>query len=562
MKLRFNVEDYSFEEMDGSHFSKIKMKIAKSGDNLHDLPITKDAIRNSIPTLFGKPILAYYYEDSMGVGKLKGHDDGEQAVGVLLDREPIIVSEGGEDWIIATGYIWKKYFPNIMDVFRNNKENKSPISMEIEVLETKDMGDEKTWIDSFSFLGVTLIGVTPAIPGAEAEVLMFSKILEEAKKEFAKYDDIDFSIPTSVVKSCKDGLRLRQEYAVKGSPFAVSIANYVVTNKSISPDKVRRIAKWLSKNKENNFSDKKSEEWVNWLLWGGSPALKWSTEIVSVMDKIDNREAAFYSSSGIVVDDYLAVENTRKEKEIQMNDDNKDDKILAATEENAEEEGQNEENMSSSPPGDSNTSRMESPEEQDEENENDEDGDGEEEGEEGDAYSAEFANASPFDILGILDFAKTQSEILAGEKRFEHITRIVDEIAKGTGASNKNIGNHMFQYMKDAEVTLSSYKKSFAEMESELAELRQYKAESTAEKFSYEVESVLNEATEAGMPFDRVEELREESKAFTLDNVDTYKNMVKAKAFVFASKTKVEGDPVVIALPFEARTKKKTDIWE
>ena len=60
-------------------------------------------------------------------------------------------------------------------------DGEKPISMEIQIVESQQK-DDKTEILSFVFLGVTLIGDSPAIPNAKATVLKFSEMVEEVKK--------------------------------------------------------------------------------------------------------------------------------------------------------------------------------------------------------------------------------------------------------------------------------------------------------------------------------------------------------------------------------------------
>ena len=177
--LSFAVNKYNIQDISDSQLSKIEMWIVKSGDNKHNLPISEDAIRQAANTLVGKPIL---YKYNKYTKDFMGHEVDEIPCGVVLSKDDIRFEydENEELWLVATAYIWKYYCPEVMEVFEKH-DGEKPISMEIQLVETKE-NDDKTEILSFVFLGVTLIGDSPAIPNAKAKVLKFSEMVEEVKK--------------------------------------------------------------------------------------------------------------------------------------------------------------------------------------------------------------------------------------------------------------------------------------------------------------------------------------------------------------------------------------------
>ena len=119
---------------------------------------------------------------------MKGSDFCEQAVGFFVEEEPQVGEkehEGKmEKYVTAKAKIWKKYFPNAMDIFKR-KEGRSDVSMEIEMIDFQepDMNGDNGYINLFSITGCTLLGVKPAIQGAEARVLSFSEMKNEYDKE-------------------------------------------------------------------------------------------------------------------------------------------------------------------------------------------------------------------------------------------------------------------------------------------------------------------------------------------------------------------------------------------
>ena len=213
-RLIFEIDKIEvIEDASNSQLAKLRLWIAKSGNNRHSMPITKEAIYLSKSSLVGKPILCAYNQRK---GAFEGHDASEIPVGVFLREEDVFIEEiDGEDWIIADGYIWKMYFPYIMDVFEK-QDGKSDISMEIMVLDY----EEKTHtIKLFTFLGVTLIGHNPAIPGAKAEVLEFSELVSKTE-EILK---VEFS-DNNIKKEDENKMVFnREEYAQKYSLTATQL---------------------------------------------------------------------------------------------------------------------------------------------------------------------------------------------------------------------------------------------------------------------------------------------------------------------------------------------------
>jgi hypothetical protein len=70
---------------------------------------------------------------------------------------------------------------------------------------------------------------------------------------------------------------------------------------------------------------------------------------------------------------------------------------------------------------------------------------------------------------------------------------------------------------------------------SENETLKKYKEDVETEKFEAEVNKTISEVSE-NMPKDKMKEIIEDSKNFSLETVDGWKNKVKAMAFEFAKK--------------------------
>jgi hypothetical protein len=94
---------------------------------------------------------------------------------------------------------------------------------------------------------------------------------------------------------------------------------------------------------------------------------------------------------------------------------------------------------------------------------------------------------------------------------------------------------------KMAEESKEAQKDKDAYM-SENEALKKFKEDTEKSKFAFEVESTITEVTDS-LPKDKVDEIREDSKNFTLESLDGWKNKVKAIAFEF-SKDKKQDDGI------------------
>lgn len=179
MKYNFEVDNFKIvEENSKSQFMTVQFDVCRSGENSHDMPISKDAIKYAAESIKGKPILAAFSDDDFG-----GHDPDEVPVGFFKEDEPELVEQNNEVYLRSVGKIWKRYFSNVKEIFER-KDGKTDVSMEVEMLEGKEPENgEKGKIDLFSILGVTLLGVKPSIKGSKAQVLSFSELKSEYDKE-------------------------------------------------------------------------------------------------------------------------------------------------------------------------------------------------------------------------------------------------------------------------------------------------------------------------------------------------------------------------------------------
>ena len=88
--------------------------------------------------------------------------------------------------------------------------------------------------------------------------------------------------------------------------------------------------------------------------------------------------------------------------------------------------------------------------------------------------------------------------------------------------------------------------------------LKEFKANIEKAQFAAEVEKVLNDVSDT-MPQDEINKARDESKNFTLENINGWANSVKAIAFTFSKGKKPKEEYMKIALPFANTNFKQSD---
>lgn len=173
--LNFEISNVQIVENSAqSKFAILQVDVCRSGNNTHRLPITKEAIQDSAVSVKGVPILTKVRYDGKD---FMGHEIDEIAVGYFSENEPQLVEgDDGELYIRTTAKIWKAYFDNVVEILKN-KEGKTDVSMEMQVLKGKEATPfEDGLIELFCIIGVTLLGVNPSIKGAKATVLSFSEL--------------------------------------------------------------------------------------------------------------------------------------------------------------------------------------------------------------------------------------------------------------------------------------------------------------------------------------------------------------------------------------------------
>ena len=232
---KFDISLFEFKEFIDEETALMLVKVCSSGDNLHGLPFTKETLKEAAErSLRGKPIVGKF---SNWAGDFEGHEPSEVPIGYFVEHQQLqyIDNEDGSCSLFAYAVLWKTYASKEYELFVNNAERgKAPIkgvSMEIKVGASEEgwEGDlTKTEIKKFSFKGVTILGdkYTPASPGAQAEMVSFSKT---KKRELEKY----FTDNSDKINNIKDSRSLFGKFY---SELGLSANNTVEKEGKLMPE--------------------------------------------------------------------------------------------------------------------------------------------------------------------------------------------------------------------------------------------------------------------------------------------------------------------------------------
>lgn len=188
------------EASNKSQLARVEIWIVANGNNANNYPISLGAIEGAQPTAKDKPVLAKYNKFRKD---FMGHASDQIPVGFFTEDARTEVGDDGRTWLVAKAIIWKKYYPEVMEVFAK-KGGKTDVSAEIEILDENGL-QRGVEIQKMAIQGLTLLGVTPAVKGAKAVVLEFSEMLsrtsnilkfeQDVKLEHSSFElfDVEFA---------------------------------------------------------------------------------------------------------------------------------------------------------------------------------------------------------------------------------------------------------------------------------------------------------------------------------------------------------------------------------
>ena len=559
-KLSFAVENISLleEPIDKSQFALLRVDAFATGKSLHDTYVSEEVLRKTAPTILHKP---FVFAVDKRFDDLAGHERDEIVGGFVPANSPIefVKLEDGRTMLSCNVLVWRRYSGKLLEYFERDGHRKG-VSVEIEIYKQEDRPDGLTELLDFAYFAITALGdlIRSAIPNAQA-ILQFSKEYDEAVElEFGHYEDVDFKIPRKVKKNAEKALDLYKQHNKGGNSQSLANARYLVSKDAIEPNRIRKIATRKPKNTE--IDDETSEDYISNGLWGGAEAWLWANKIVEKLNELDDKTLSYFDDKNEIENNKSNDNNLVKEEVVSVTD-----KIKEKEEFSEKENDLTPENLEASDTPINteveNKEFAEGEEEGKEKEEDKEDGkdksDDKEEKEDDEEKKEEYSLSSDLNVTEALAFLASETEdyqALAkefseeGGKNFAAMACAIFAKAKETqemcnkyAAEKEEMLNKMAQQEEGCKVHMA-----------ELEELRSYKADKEQEQFNFAVDATLKAIEEkTEISADELESLKEKSKEFSLETLDAWKNLAKARGLDFAVKDKQEDDGIKrYGLPF------------
>jgi hypothetical protein len=605
--VNFEVEFAEIEDEDSnSQFSTAKIQAFASGLNRHNMNCSEEVLRKTASTIYNKPIL---YAIDKTFDDFASHVAPEDCLisGYVVPDSAEFTRLPDERLALnVTAKIWKRYAPKVIQIFKRDSSRKK-VSVEMEVREMDESQDESQTEPSdmldFAYSGVTLLGdlITEASPGANIQILSFSeenaKVKEAYLLEFGRYEEIDFRIPTKVKENVQEALDLHKKHNRGATSVSLAVARHLVNNDKASPEKIRQVSKYKIKETAN----KHSSEYISNGLFGGLEGWNWAQSIVEKMDQADKKHISYFEEGEImpygslkdvnpslkgidppislsqanaiaaqadgiikkdskangwaiaignfkrdhkVVDGHWVAKDSNEKEKMAMNDEEK-----AKAEAKAKEEEEKKEEMAAEKPaeGSPEEEKKETPEEEKKEQE------------EGKEKMSLDANLDSKALLAMLETETEDYQEMSLEFEKPEAER---NYAKMCG----KMYSKMCKMAAEKEEMSARMAKMEEENKAYMAEneqLKTYKNSVEMSRFAFEVDSTLKEVEEF-MPQTEMTTLREESKNFNMENIEGWKNAVKAKAFTFSKNTNRDENEGILrsGFPFVGKKENSDFLWK
>jgi len=620
-KLSFAIKNAELlSEEKESSFSILSLDFFASGKNLNDSYVSEETLNRTADTIKNCPVVWKYSSMFDDAGT---HDKEEIACGfvpqhVEIQRKKL---EDGRTMLTVISYVWKKFSGEILNFFK--RDGDKPISVELTLYEAKDRDDGLKELLDYKFEAVTILGslITPAIPLAHATVMQFQKEYSDAYiKEFSlKYENIDMSIPENVKKNVDKGLALYKEYNRGASATSLASARFVAKSNNTTPEKVRHIAKIHKSNKFNNMiKSPPSDTWISYMLYGGKDGMEWATDISNKLDEQDKQQLSYFSEEEIVTFPYKNIGDinpalkgidppislsqanaiatqadaiggdygwptainsfkkthivkdgkwVKKEKNMEDEKDLKkpEEDMAEAPPEKKEEEMAAEEKETKEEKEEPKTEEMASKIEDKKETKEEEKKEQEKEGEDKKETPEEEKKEEEKETKDKEDKEEKMSldenlDVKAILAMLDNETEAYKKISSDFESGKMDMKEFVSQiYCKMCKMAEDN--KAFAD---ENVKLKSFKSDVENQKFDFEVKATMKDIEEhSDMPKEKKDFLLEESKKFSLETIDAWKNLAKSEAFSFAIKGKEEDTELRFANPWGTKdTSKKSSLWD
>lgn len=548
-RCNFEVDNFKVvEENSNSQFATLEFDVCRSGENSHEMPISRSAIQSAAMSIKGKPILAAF--DVLDTDFM-GHEENEQAVGFFVEEEPEIVEKmydgNPELFIHAKGKIWKRYFNNAMEIFRR-KGGKTDVSMEIDMLDFQEPEHgQNGFINVFSILGCTLLGVKPAIRGSEAKVLSFAEIKDEYEKE-SNQSDIERFANERMDKMAEMTYKINKT-ELKDTPWG-DVDKTEMRNKIMKAVNKATLVKAVYALVEDGWQDAPSEHLKYPLMqlvgdtfyynrYALSSALAYAKQEneTAVISKVEKLYRKFNLEDEGGDDKNMAEDKTKDMSEEIM--ENQEEVMKKQVESEIDEMQKDEMQVDET--------FVDDDKEVDVADENDEPDD--KEPEDSDENAEEFEEQ---------DTCSDTEEDMCNGKMSLDVNAYAGAMLEMLKAETDEQRNEARKLGLSDDEKLNIVMEECYSIACELAELRKFRIDTLKEKTVFATQQILAEVKQ-DLPPDKYTELEEKAKECQFDEIENFKIKAQAFAYEFGVKKDVKKKDEHIRMGFDLNTKPDVD---
>lgn len=226
------IQQIQFDDYDEKEFAIAKVGFLSTRPNSHGLEISEKVLRECASTVLGKWMVAKM--NWLGTDATT-HEPDEQIMGIFPKEQEIEFVEDDDGYLraYATAVISKMYAKKYYDMFVDDNERAVSVEMRVETENGDDTNDK---VLSLNIVGVTTLGkaVKPSCPESDVTMIRFSQ--EDADAYFNKMNEHNL---TPLKKFAKERIgSMAKTYKIDKSKEAMSDKAWGEVDKTTMRDKI------------------------------------------------------------------------------------------------------------------------------------------------------------------------------------------------------------------------------------------------------------------------------------------------------------------------------------
>lgn len=202
------IQQIQFDDYDEKEFAIAKVGFLSTRPNSHGLEISEKVLRECASTVLGKWMVAKM--NWLGTDATT-HESDEQIMGVFPKDQEIEFVEDDDGYLraYATAVISKMYAKKYCDMFVDDNERAVSVEMKVQTENGEDMNDT---VLSFGITGVTTLGknTAPSCPESDVTMIRFSQ--EDADAYFNKMNEHNLTPLKKFAKERTESMAEKNNY--------------------------------------------------------------------------------------------------------------------------------------------------------------------------------------------------------------------------------------------------------------------------------------------------------------------------------------------------------------